>query len=415
MPETKKIAWDDSVSTGQTVHDDIVIETSRSPLPFLVWVILISTGAALLGGEGILGYRVSGLAWFIPLLFSVLTILKNPGRVSFPLKIWMPWILLLIIYFFVFDYHVLQRTVQLICPVVVGMAVSTLNIKSSQVKSFITRFKPFSTILILIALWHTGTLVTGIIPSVTGLSPHSLTALIFCSFFAANYVSGNEKDLYWWVMMIGVPIFAVTRTAIAVAGLTLPLTFAPMKFKKRTALIIVGLMLSLALFQTERIQKKMFRSDSGTLEDIQSQNLDDTGRKFMWKMMRYKIRKNPWLGYGTGSGEVFTRVITGGISGYPHNDWLLTLHDQGILGTTIFAISMLMATLNALRTGKTASPEVRLLFFTGASAFLSMALMMITDNIMIYASYFGNLHFTILGIAYAAEKTSTANSKRITP
>jgi hypothetical protein len=29
-------------------------------------------------------------------------------------------------------------------------------------------------------------------------------------------------------------------------------------------------------------------------------------------------------------------------------------------------------------------------------------LMMITDNIMVYASFFGNLHFTFLGLAYGS-------------
>ncbi|MFC1828168.1 hypothetical protein ACFL0O_00980 [Thermodesulfobacteriota bacterium] len=78
-------------------------------------------------------------------------------------------------------------------------------------------------------------------------------------------------------------------------------------------------------------------------------------------------------------------------------------------------ISYPVTLFHALRSAKTAAPENRLLFLTGASAFVFMALMMITDNIMVYVSYFGNLHFTILGIAYAAEKTSTANNKTDDP
>jgi hypothetical protein len=32
---------------------------------------------------------------------------------------------------------------------------------------------------------------------------------------------------------------------------------------------------------------------------------------------------------------------------------------------------------------------------------------MFTDNIMVYSSYYGNLQFTILGLAYAAETPKT--------
>ena len=130
----------------------------------------------------------------------------------------------------------------------------------------------------------------------------------------------------------------------------------------------------------------------------------------MWKQITHRIKQKPWLGYGTGSGENFIKRLTGGLA-YPHNDWLLTLHDQGILGTTVYALCLLMSVWHALRLAKTTGGETRLLFFAGAASFVSLALMMITDNIMVYASYFGNFHFTILGLAYAA----AGKQKRVRP
>jgi O-antigen ligase len=201
--------------------------------------------------------------------------------------------------------------------------------------------------------------------------------------------------------MVAVPVFAVTRTAIAVAGLTLPFTFAPLHKKKRILFLIIGIVVAMALFFTPRIQHKMFRSGRGKISDIKSNDLKDAGRKFMWEQITLRIKKKPWLGYGTGSGESFTYSLTKS-AGYPHNDWLLTLHDHGILGTAVYALCLIMAVWHALRLAKTTSGETRLLFFAGAASFVSLALMMITDNIMIYASYFGNFHFTILGLAYAS-------------
>ncbi|MFC1857809.1 O-antigen ligase family protein [Thermodesulfobacteriota bacterium] len=398
-----QISGDDFFFLKQMALKSQMVKSEAKTLPLIVWIILVSTCSALIGGEGVLDFKMAGLAWFIPLLFSILLILRNPNQISFPFKLWIPWIILLMIYLITSEYQSLQRTIQLMCPIVIGIAVSTQNINVSQIKRFIVRCKHLSVALILIALWHTGTLLTGKIPLTTGLAPQSITAILFCCLFAASYASGNRKDLYWWGLMVGVPIFAVTRTAIAVAGLTLPLTFAPLKLKKRIVLVIVGLGVALALFQTERIQKKMFYSGRGKLADIQSKDFSDTGRKFMWDLMKKRIEQRPWFGHGTGSSELFLKSLLGNRT-YPHNDWLLTLQDQGILGTAVFAISMLVAVFHALRKAKTATFEARLLFLAGASAFVSMALMMITDNIMVYASYFGNLHFTILGLAYASEK-----------
>jgi O-antigen ligase len=275
---------------------------------------------------------------------------------------------------------------------------------------FILRCRHLGVALILIALWHTGVLLTGKIPMVTGLAAHAGTALLLCNLFAAGYVSGNRKDLFWWGLMVAVPVFAVTRTAIAVAGFTLPLTFAPLHKKKRILFLIIGIAVALILFFTPRIQHKMFRSGRGKISDIKSNDFKDAGRKFMWKQITLRIKQKPLLGHGTGSGETFTNKLTGGLA-YPHNDWLLTLHDHGILGTTVYALCLLMSVWHALRLAKTTSGETRVLFFAGAASFVSLALMMITDNIMVYASYFGNLHFTILGLAYA----SAVRKKRVRP
>ena len=121
----------------------------------------------------------------------------------------------------------------------------------------------------------------------------------------------------------------------------------------------------------------------------------------MWKVLWYRVRQKPWLGHGTGSGRVFIKKLTGGLE-FPHNDWLLTMHDQGILGTVVFALCLILAMFHALFKAKTASGEARLLFLAGASSFIPFALIMFTDNIMVYSSYYGNLQFTILGLAYAA-------------
>lgn len=407
------------ISYRQDTSHGKSFENKAKQMPLIIWVVVVATGAAVSGGKGILGFNVSGLAWFIPLFFSALVILRGPEKIKFPFLLWLPWIVVLVLYFVVSKYSSLQRTIQLMCPFVVGMAVSTCKIEPEQLKSFIKLCKQFSIAIVIIALFKTGLILTGKIPAVTGLAAQAITAVLLCCLFAASYASGNRTDLFWWGLMAALPLYAVTRTAIVAAGLTLPLTFAPLSLRKRIVTIFLVFVVGLALFYTARMQHKMFYSGKGELTDIFKKgsskrsrtnvftgDFADSGRDSMWNSMRRRIIQKPWLGYGTGAGESFIKKITGGLA-YPHNDWLLTLHDQGVFGTTVYSLCLVLAMLHALGRAKRTSGEVRLLFLAGASSFIPFVLIMFTDNIMVYASYYGNLQFTILGLAYAAENGST--------
>jgi hypothetical protein len=378
-------------------------EGETAALPGIVWVIIIATGLACMGGKGVLGFKMSGLTWFIPLVFAGFTIIRNPRQIRFPLWIWLPWVLLLLIYLSVSRYPSLQRTVQLICPIVVGAAVSTSKLSASQVTGFLRVIKGFAIAIIIIAAFKTGLLLTGKIPSVTGLAAESITALLLCCLFAAQYVEGKHLNLYWWALMAALPVYALTRTAIMCAGITLPFTFAPLRVDKRILFLIVAIIVGVTLFYTVRVQKKMFYSQKGTISEVMEGKVADSGRFYMWELFEKRIKQRPWLGRGTGSGQAFTSATTHvKHTTYPHNDWLLTLYDHGILGTGVYALSIIIASLNAWRMARSAKGETRSLLFAGASSFVVLAIMMMTDNIMVYSSFYGNLQFTFLGLGYAA-------------
>lgn len=382
-------------------------ERETAALPGIVWVIIISTGVACMGGKGVLGFNISGLAWFIPMFLATLTIIRNPGRIRFPLWIWLPWVLFLVLYFFVSRYPSLQRTVQLICPIVVGAAVSTITVSDTQAGRFIKVMKGFAIVIAIIAAFKTGLLLTGKIPSVTGLAAESMTALLLCCIFAAEYAGGKHLSLYWWGLMALLPVYALTRTAIACAGITLPFTFAPLRLEKRVIFLIAALILGVALFYSPRFQKKMFYSDKGKISDVIEGKMADSGRFHKWELFERKIKQRPWLGRGTGAGEKFMGAITDSTVAYPHNDWVLTLYDCGILGTGVYALTMIIASFHAWRMARSVSGECRTLLFAAAFSFVILAMMMMTDNIMVYSSFFGNLQFMFLGMGYAAQRRRT--------
>jgi len=376
--------------------------TDNKKLPALIWVIIISTCFAVWGEGSFLGLNISGFAWVFSLGIAALVFIQNNFRTKFPIWIWFPWILLLTIYYFFSEYNALQRTIQLICPIIVGISVASLPIQQAHLASLNNIFKKLTYFLIFIALYKTGVLLTGHIPYRTGLAAEIMLGILLCTVFACQFSFGEKTALYYWTGILALTIFAITRTGIMVAGCTLPFTFGPLGIKKRIFIIIAGIFVMLIIFNLPRIQYKMFYSGKGTISDIREGSFADHGRKRMWKIFKKEINKKPIWGHGTGSGEKLTRHITNGVSGYPHNDWLLTTHDQGYFGIIVYTLTMLGAIIHLLKKSKSAFNENKLFLLAGAFSFVAHMLMMTTDNIMIYVSYYGNLQFTIIGMAYAS-------------
>jgi len=387
----------------------------KAKLPFLINLIFILTPLVLFGEIEFLGYRMSGWGWFIPFIFALLILARRLGTIKFPVLIWLPWAIVVIIYLLFPNYNALQRSLQLLCPIVVGMAVSTYRFEESHILRFFTLCRYLAIALIIVVVLKTGVLLTGALPWVTGLAPQVMTGMLLCNIFAAQYVYGMKRAFSWWGILSAIPVIALTRTAIVATGLTLPLTFAPLKIRKRVFILIAMCILGFILFYTPRIQSKMFYSEQGEMSDVVSKDFRDTGRFRLWDYMMDEIEKKPWFGHGANVNEKFIYAITGSLA-HPHNDWLRLLFDYGYFGAVIFALCIVVQVVHLLRKAWNCTGGARVLFYAGASSFISLSLLMVTDNIIIYTSYFNNLQFLILGIAYASfmsmQKTDTKPQSR---
>lgn len=384
-------------------------------LPFIIWVVVLSTLTATIGGQ-FLNYQIAGLGWFVPLVFSVLIFLKTSGRIKFPVFIWIPWILLVMIYLiFAKAPNAFQRSIMMLCPVVIGITVSKLRIGESELESFNKLCRYLAVALYIVVIIKAGIIVTGALPVATGMAAEAMTGTLLCALFASSYVLGKKKELAWWAAFAAIPYIALTRTGILAAGITLPLTFAPMKVFKRSILVILIVMLAIPVFYSQRVQHKMFYSGSGTLAEVSPDNPDlaTSGRKALWEKLEAEIDNAPYFGHGANASEPFIAMLTGGLT-HPHNDWLRLLYDYGYFGAIIFALCMIAQVLHILKRAKDAKGETRILLYAGASTFISFVLFMFSDNIILYAAFFGNLQFTILGLAYAAYAGPPADDRRLT-
>lgn len=372
-------------------------------LPFIVWIVLISTLISSIGGQ-FLNYSIASIGWLIPLIVSISIILIKPGRIQFPIRIWLPWICLVLVYLvFAKAPHALHRGVIMLTPFIVGMAVSRSRIGEKELERFSKLFRYTAIGLYIVILFKTGIIITGMLPARTGLAAEAMTGTLLCSLFVSNYVFGKKKEIAWWVAFAAIPYIALTRTGMVAAGLSLPLTFAPMKIIKRIFFSLLIIMTAIPLFYTERVQQKMFYSGKGIIAEVHPDNPDFAthGRTLMWEAMETGIDEKPYFGHGANASEPFLSGLFWGVT-HPHNDWLRLLFEYGYFGTVIFALSLFLQLLHILKRAKNSTGETKILFYAGASTILSFVLFMFSDNIILYAAFFGNLQFTIIGTAYAA-------------
>jgi O-antigen ligase len=381
---------------------------------FLLWVVVISTIVACIGGSSFLGYRLSGYAWVVSLATAVIVYLSKRGSITFPVHVWVPWILVVLIYLLRSENeHAFQRSIMIVCPLIIGMAVSGERVTDRVLITFTKAYRFLAIVLCVSTVFKTGMHLTGVLPTASGLAPEVMTGALLCTLFASNYMFGLKTALYWWVALAAIPVIALTRMGIIAAGLSLPLTFAPMRVAKRVALAAMILMVGYSIFLTERVQQKTFYSGSGTFQDIRWDNPDVAtyGRRQVWDHMQAQIEADPWFGHGANASEAYVMKLTGSLV-HPHNDWLRLLYDYGYVGTAIFSLCMLWQVIHLLRTGRNATGLSRILFYAGASSFLAFSLFMFTDNIILYVAFFSNLQFTMIGLAYAAHSGRASAEKR---
>jgi O-antigen ligase len=376
----------------------------RGRFPLLLGVVVVGTVASWAAGSiSILGFHLTGWAWVLAFLTAVVVVLPHARQMRFPLWAWLPWVIVVLVGWGVSAYPSTQRTIQLLCPLAVGWAMSTMTIDAAQLRNLDRVFKGIAFAFFAIAVYQGLSGEGSGFAGPLAFAPQSMTVALLCCYFVAQYARrGRAFDLVVWAMLMLIPIMALARMGIGAVALTLPLTLAPLAMRFRVAGALGVALMSWLVFNSERFQAKMFYSGQGGLIDVLEGDYSTSGREAMWEVFLEDIWQNPWFGRGTGAGEDLSWEITSGRSGYPHNDWLLLTYDHGLIGATLFGLAILVAAVHAYWVAhKAKSPECRYLMYAGASAFIPYVMFMYSDNITIYASYFGNLHFALLGLGYA--------------
>lgn len=377
--------------------------------PFIFLIALVFTFMASFQDVQLFGLNLSGISWFLPMIIALFIIIKHHALMVFPIQIWIPWVVLLFIYLIIsdstlLDFRVspLQRTAQLLSPLFVAAAASTYRPTTETLEHCVVMLRRFSYALFVVLTL--GSLATILELQATSLAAQVMTCMLLSIFFITRYFLLQEKeDIFAFLLMTAMPVLAITRMVIAATLFAAPMTFAPLQARRRFSWLVAIIVIGLFIFYLPQVQEKMFLSGEGNISAavIDNPDLETSGRAAMWETLFAEASESPWLGRGTGAGETAAYLIS--IVGYPHNDWLLTYFDHGLVGVLVFLFSNIYMLINCLNSARRArSSTLKFFFLASASMFIPFMAVMYTDNIMVYASFFGILQYTLIGLAHGA-------------
>nr|CRH06503.1 membrane protein of unknown function [Candidatus Magnetococcus massalia] len=389
---------------------------------FYLRMLLLSTFISCVPLLRILGLNVSlqFIGWLVPLAVSLIFIFKlKRKRVFFPLQLWIPWGGVLI--FGLIDSYEFgfQRTVMSLTPLVVGVVSSMFVYDDRFKKEFDKSIKYFTIVLVLYFMYKTRLYTLTFLPF-SQLSAQVMTISLLVAYYFTRFSLGFKIPVLLSLVLVVMPLAALTRMGMIATASVFLISFTPIKLHYRIAIIIISILVTISVFYTDRIQRSMFFSGSGSVADLSlnNVNLATSGRSYMWGIIIDEFHKSTvhrdakWFGNGANAtGDLLKQY--GMRLTHPHNDWLRLLYDYGYVGVMLYVGTILFQwkyLVNKARLARETFP--RLLFYASAAAFAPYVLYMFSDNVWIYGAYFGNLHFFMIGVACSMNYNSKMTVNR---
>ena len=376
--------------------------------PWFCTLVLLTTLLACAGDPG--GLRFSMLGWVLPGALAFIIVLLNANRVHWRFFIpWAPWVAIVVVYTATSSNETaLVREPLILTPLVVGLAASTFRVRDRDLEVAFAAFT--ASALAFLLIFFTRFIFRP--PEFRYYFPgECITALLLASVFATRYLLKKETStLLMWGLMCLVPVLTVARMNTLAAALTIPLTLAPFSSRKRALLLVLLAAGAIAVFYTGAFQQKMFFSGSGTLSDLASEDSDlsTSGRAALWLVLWEGVSEHLWFGHGANASEPVVQALAN--LSHPHNDYLRILYEFGVAGLISYLVGT-FATIIALLRLVSHSPQHRWWKYAVASSFVPYLLTMFTDNVITYASYFGNLQFALIGLLVARTNDQCASAR----
>lgn len=227
----------------------------------------------------------------------------------------------------------------------------------------------------------------------------------------------HRSPAYLWavaaVFLVGVA--TLSRTAVLILVI-LPL-LATTGMRRAPRLLVLGLSLLVALgaMRVEAFRERFGQGrisltevtveGKGTDAALSVGGLNLSGRGWLWLQVWQHATERPILGHGTGSATVFTRDLPRSPAAHPHNEYLRVLHDQGLVGLVAILAFGFGSALHFRRLHRRATTSrTRQLALAAYLATAAYGMIAVTDNPLVYASFFTQNVFILFALAEVSRR-----------
>ena len=350
--------------------------------------------------DDIWGFNLSGFAWIIILIVSLVRISVHFHSITMPGWIWLPWILYISGQWLQDQSFLgLQSTLQYMVFPIVGMAASTYSYSDEtmlELKRWFSRY----TIMILIGM---GLALINFADFRKGVGSVMTLTVLGAILLSDYWLYNNRKMLLYYSLMAAIPIITVVRTGIAVMFAVAVLHFANKSITSRILIALLICCAGIGVFYSPSFQKKTFYSGQGDLSSFSFNNedLNTSGRARMWSLAEKGMKDHPWVGAGSRADLKMLIKYEYKLKEL-HNDFIAVRYNSGWigLGCLLFGFILQFFLLYRQR-NKIEDAYTAVIYYAALTVFIVWAGFMYTDNALKYSSFFGNLHFCLIGIVYS--------------
>jgi hypothetical protein len=355
--------------------------------------------------DDIWGFNLSGFAWIIILIVSLIRVFTHFRAITVPGWIWLPWIAYIWIQWLQDQSFLgLQSTLQYMVFPIVGMAASTYSYSDDTMMELRRWFGWYTGVVLIsmfLALVNFGDFAkgTGNVMTLTVLG-----AIVLSDYWLYN----NKKMLAYYAVMAAIPIITVVRMGIAMMFGIAVFHFANRSLSSR---VVIGFMVAcvgIGVFYSPRFQKKTFYSGQGDLTNLSFNNEDfnSSGRTRMWMLAERDMKDHPWLGAGSRADLKMLIKYRYKLKEL-HNDFIAVRYNSGWLGLGCLLFGFVLQCGLLLRQRqKVEDAYTALVYYSALTIFIAWVGFMYTDNALKYSPFFGNLHFCLIGIVYSRLKSA---------
>ncbi len=357
------------------------------------------------------GFNLSGFAWIIIFLVSLVRVCVHFQSITMPGWIWLPWILY-ISFQWIQDQSFLglQSTLQYMVFPVVGMAASTYSYSDEtmvQLRKWFAWYAGIVLISMFLALANfsdfgkgTGNVMTLVV----------LGAIVLSDFWLYN----DRKMLICFGLMAIIPIVALVRMGIAMMFAIAVCHFGIRSLSMRLTIGAIVCCVGIGVFYSPGFQRKTFYSGQGDLMSFSMHNEDvnTSGRSRMWSLAERDMRNHPWLGEGSRADLKMLIRYRYKLKEL-HNDFIAVRYNSGWLGLGCLLLGFIMQCWLLYRQRNHIEDAfTAVVFYAALTIFIAWIGFMYTDNALKYSPFFGNLHFCLIGIVYSRLKEGQNTSTK---